>query len=198
VLLGEPDAGTSYKILRILEDGQLNYRPSGFDVSLGVAETYLTRDDDQGLADGRFESALVRGRYGRQNRDGTLEIIGEGAARYRFGDTNPAAVTASAAWRSYFYAKAFDPIGALEIAGEVGWADDDVAATTAGRTISARVGWLWAHSRASRFRVSGTAALISGELFIGASLEATYGFLDTGFVGASTYRSLGATAAPAK
>lgn len=195
VLLGEPDAGTSYKLLQVLMDGQLNRRRQGLDVSVSVAESYLIRDDDQGLVDGRFESALVRARFGKQNRDGTNEILGEGFARYRFGDSNPKAFAASGAWRKYFYGPNFDPIGALEIAGEIGWANDDIPGITSGRTISARLGWLWTHSRASRFRASATVSLISEELFIGAGIEATYGFLDVGFVGAGTYSKLGSAPA---
>jgi hypothetical protein len=196
VLLGEPDASTTYKILQILVDGQLDHRLDGFDVRLGVAESYLVRDDDRvGYDDGRIETVLVRARYGMQMRSTVQEIVGEGSARLRVladdGVPSPWTAVAAAAWRRYVYSDAFDPIGAFEVRGEVGLSDDDngMMSSTASR-VGGGIGWIWSPSRASQFRLSADASLESGEIFLGASFEAVYGFLDVGFVGKSAYGSV--------
>ena len=89
-------------------------------------------------------------------------------------------------------------LGALELAGELAIADDDVGTDAAAR-IAGRVGWIWVPNRASTLRAAATVAMESGEYFVGLSFEATYGLLDVGFVGASTYSSLsGASATPAE
>jgi hypothetical protein len=195
VLLGEPDASTTYKILQVLLDGQLDRRPSGLDVRLAVAESYLIRDSDTNLEDGRIETLLVAARYGQQTATGEHELVGEAFARYRIlgddGDPTPWAAAASAAWRRYAYSEHFDPIGALEIAGQVGASKDGFDSSRVATRVAGRVGWLWSPNRASRFRLAGHLALESGTLFVGATFEAVYGLLDVGYVGASTYSALG-------
>ncbi len=202
VLLGEPDASTSYKILQVLEDGQLNHRLRGIDVNLAVAESYLYRDDITPVEDGRIETLLVRARYATQSASANDELVGEASARYRILaeelDPTPWMAAAAASWRHYHYSKNSDPLGALELAGEVAIADDDVGTDAAAR-IAGRVGWIWVPNRASTLRAAASLAMESGEWFIGLSFEATYGLLDVGFVGASTYSSLaGTSAAPAQ
>ena len=189
VLLGEPDASLSYQLLQILLDGQLARRPSGLDVQLGIAETYLVRDDALPVEEGRIESVFAGARYGSQSADGTREIVGRLSARYRVlpeeEDATPWAAVATAAWRSYLYGRWFDPVGALEIAGELGASSDGLDDSDVATRVGGSVGWLWSPNRASRFRVAGEGRWESGEVFVGALFEVTYGFLDAAFVGAS-------------
>ena len=69
---------------------------------------------------------------------------------------------------------------------------DDLVGTdlSVATRLAGRIGWLWFPNRASALRASMTAAVESGEYFIGLSFEATYGLLDVGFVGPKTYGSL--------
>ena len=50
-----------------------------------------------------------------------------------------------------------------------------------GARVMGELGWTWQLNRASGIRVAATGAYESGALFLGASLEASYGFLDAGF-----------------
>lgn len=189
VLLETPDPTTTYKILRILEDGQLAVRPNGLQIAVGISETGLTRDITLDLEEGRVENVIARARFGSQRRDGLQELIGEAAARYRIlaneddGDPTPWLAVASAAFRRYMYTDTFDPIGALEIGAEVGASDDGFDDSPIASRVAGRIGWLFAFSRFSRVRIAGDVALESGELFVGASLTAAYGFLDVSFIG---------------
>lgn len=193
VLLGEPDASTTYKILQVLEDGALDHRPSGLDITFGVAESYLVRDEDIPVEDGRIESVLLSARYGRQASDGTSEIVGEGFGRYRIlapdGSESPLSIGAVGAWRRYVYSDNMDLSGALEIGGEIAASKTGADFNLAGR-LGAFVGWQWIPSRASRFRLTANVALESEELFFGATFEATYGLLDVGYIGAGGYGTL--------
>lgn len=191
VLLGEPDASVSYQLLQVLLDGQLTHRPDGVDLRVGVAESYLVRDDDTPVPDGRIESLLVRARYGRQLASTTTEMVGEGFGRLRVlagdGEPSPWSAGAAAAWRSYVYSDHFDPIGALEIVAEAGISDDDSDQIGLATRLGGGVGWLWVPNRASQFRLRANLAIESGEVFLGATFEATYGLLDVGFVGPSSF-----------
>lgn len=191
VLLGEPDAFTTYKMLQILGDGQLNHRLDGWDINGGITTSLLVRDDDLGLEEGRIENAVVRLQYGKQNDTGTQELVGDLYARYRVlsedGEDSPFSLGAVAAWRNFRYANTYDPIGALEIAAEVALSADGNDQTNTALRIGGRVGWMWILSRASSFRLSANVALEAGELFVGATFEARYGFLDVGFIGRGAY-----------
>lgn len=192
VLLGEPDASLTYQILQILVDGQLNNRPSGFDVNLGVSESYLVRDSEltdntANVEDGRIESLFATAQVGHQSLDGSHELVGQGTARYRVlagdGAPSPWAVNAGGAWRTYFYNRWSDPLGALELGAEAGISSDGLMDSDVGSHLSGSVGWLWSPNRASQFRLAGTARWETGELFLGAVFEASYGLLDTSYVG---------------
>lgn len=198
VMLEEPDPSTTYQLLEVLRDGQLVHRPSGFDLRLAVAESYLMRDDDLFLEEGRVETVLASARYGQQLSSTVQEIVGEASARLRVlapdGALSPWSVRAAAAWRRHVYSDVFDPVGVLEISAEVGASDTDVADgafSGVATRIGGGVGWSWIPNRASRFRLAGNAAMESGELFVGATFEATYGLLDGVFAGASAWRSFG-------
>jgi hypothetical protein len=138
------------------------------------------------VADGRIESLLARARYGRQLASTTTELVGEGFARLRVlagDDPAPWSAGAAAAWRSFVYSDHFDPIGALEFVAEAGISDDDSDQIGLATRLGGGVGWLWVPNRASQFRLRANLAIESGEIFIGATFEATYGLLDVGFVG---------------
>ncbi len=189
VLLGEPDASLTYRILQILTDGQLDHRASGLDVRLLVSESFLVRDDLTGVPDGRVETLLLRARYGQQMTSTVQELVGEAYARKRIlagMDPAPWAAAASAAWRRYVYSDHDDPIGAFEVRAELGASNDDTGQGLAPR-MAGGIGWLWAPSRASHLRLSANAVLEGGEMFLGATFEGTYGFLDVGFVGQGAY-----------
>jgi hypothetical protein len=194
-LLGEPDASTTYKILQILTDGHLDQRRDGLDIHVGIGETLLTRDDDfvaAGVEEGRIETVLAQSSYGWQSLDGSHEIVGEGFARLRIlaegTENSPYAVGATAAWRKYFYTDTFDPIGALEFAGQAGLSDPGIDdETNRAGLVGGSVGWIWSPNRASWFRIAGSLTFQSNELFLGISAEASYGLLDVGFIGKSVY-----------
>lgn len=188
VLLGEPDASTTYRILQVLQDGQLARRPHGFIASLQIAESYLIRDDVLPVEDGRIETVLARAVYGHQEPTGLREVVGEAFGRYRIlaseDDPTPWSTGVAAALRRYTYSDYADPIGALELRAELGASSDGGDDDEIGTRIAGGVGWLWIPNRASRFRLSADVALESGALFVGATFEAAYGLLDVGYVGA--------------
>jgi len=194
VLLGEPDAGTTYKLLQVLLDGQLDHRLRGLDIRAGAVEAFLMREEGSPSEslDGRHESLFSMARYGRQNNDALGEIVGTAFATYELGDEDagelsPWVVDARVAWRRFFYSDAFDPIGALEFTGAAGLSNagidsDDPNGGTAS-LLGASVGWRWSPARASHYRLAGSLRMETGEMFIGITFDATYGMLDTGFVG---------------
>jgi hypothetical protein len=195
VLLGEPDASTTYRILQVLQDGQLAQRPHGFVFWMAIGESYLVRDESLPVADGRIETVLARARYGHQQADGTRELVGEAFGRYRIlagdGDPTPWSTGVAGALRRYVYGDYADPVGALELRAELGASTDGADDDEIGTRVAGGVGWLWIPNRASRFRLSADLALESGALFVGASFEAAYGLLDVGYVGAGGIGLLG-------
>lgn len=190
VLLGEPDAATTYELLQVLVDGQLDHRLEGLDARAGFTESFLRREDDTPAAarDGRYESVFAQVRFGRQLGDGSHELRADGWLTYRVladedaGEPAPWAARAEVTWRRFVYGEAWDPLGALEFAGSVGASDDGFDGAPAGSRVEARVGWRWAPARATWYRLSSWTRLESGELFVGATFEATWGLLDSGYV----------------
>jgi len=191
VLLGEPDAFVTYKMLQVLSDGQLNHRLDGWDANLGVTVSALVRDNDQGLEEGFIQNAVVQARYGKQNKSGTQELVGALFGRHRFGaedgEDTPYALGATAAWRNYRYADTYDPIGALEIGVGASLAEDGNDQTNRALRLEGSIGWMWIPSRATNFRLAAHLAVEAGEIFIGATFEASYGFLDVGYLGRNAY-----------
>ncbi len=191
VLLGEPSAGATYAILQVLRDGQLSQRQRGLQVHLAVGESYLVRDEDLSLEDGRVESVVSRLRYGRQNTDGDQELVVDAFARYRIladdadGDPTPWAVAGEAHWRDYHYGDNLDPIGALDIGVTAGASDDGFDGAELAAGVGGSVGWLWVPSRASRFLLAGQARFESSEVFLGVVFEGQYGLIDVGYVGSA-------------
>ncbi|HEY5934673.1 MAG TPA: HEAT repeat domain-containing protein [Kofleriaceae bacterium] len=190
ILLGEPDAGLTYEILNVLRDSQLFLRPSGIDIQLAVGEGYLIRPDMSAAGqEGRVEQVLAQAGYGAQLADDTLELSGAAYARLRLfaPDTapdiqpSPWAVGASARMRRFTYGDHGDPFGALDLGGSVGASDDDQMDGELALRIEGSLGFTYWLNQASGIRLAGTVAADGGELFIGASLEATYGLLDATF-----------------
>jgi len=189
VLLGEPDAGMTYELLEILEDPQLAGRMSGVDVHLAFGEGFLQRwryptEEDTGLDEGRLEELLLRARYARQVGE-TSDLAGSAFARYRVfaedGAPAPWAVGIEGRWRTFVYGDHFDPRGALDVGAELAASNDDLDQTEMGARLGGELGWSIVISRASSIRVAGEAAYDSGELFVGASIEAVYGLVDGAF-----------------
>jgi hypothetical protein len=206
ILLTEPDAGLTYEILNVLRDSQLFLRPSGFDVQLLFGEGYLIRPDDTmggppaSGEEGRVEQLLLSAGYGTQVADDSVEISGTAFARYRLfapegnneDQPSPYFAGATARLRKFTYGDHGDPIGALDLAGAIQVSKDDPINDQSpfnggdpdlGFRISGSVGFTYFLNQASGVRLAGTVAADGGELFFGASLSATYGFLDATFAG---------------
>ena len=189
ILLGEPDAGTTYELLKVLEDSAYDSRLDGIDIHFGIAENFLKRwrypsNEDPMVPTGRLEEALVRASVGMQIGE-TQDITGSGYARYRLfaGDMEPSpwAFGASARVRKFVYGDHFDPKGVLDLSADLAVSDDDNDNTDLGMRVGGEVGWTMAISSASWIRLAATGAIDSGERFLGARLEAAYGLLDGSF-----------------
>jgi hypothetical protein len=193
VLLGEPDAGTTYEILQVLLDGQLDHRLSGLDVRIGFVESFLRREDDVPTAglDGRYESVFALARYGLQSSAGKQEIVGTGSATYRVlaedTDYTPWTVEAEVVWRRFLYGDAWDPIGALEFAASAGASDlgepDGATDFDTANFAEGRVGWTWSPARATRYRLASSLRLESGEVVLAVTFDGVWAWLDAGYVG---------------
>ncbi len=188
VLLGEPDAGASYAILQVLEDGQLDNRLEGLRADFALGESLLMRDDSLGLEEGRIESLLSRVSYGLQNSSADNEVRIEGLARYRIlaegMEASPWALLAQAHWRDYHYGKNSDPMGALDLGVDVGASDDGLMGSEMATRLAGSAGWLWAPSRATQFRLAAQMRIEGGEMFVGAVFDGQYGLIDAGYLGA--------------
>jgi HEAT repeats len=186
ILLGEPDAGLSYEILNVLRDSQLYLRPSGFDANLLVSEGYLQRPDQPASNEaGRVEQVLASAAYGAQLDDDKLELSGGGYARLRLfaPDNQPSPWAAGARLRArrFAYGDHGDPLGAIDLSGDLQISDDDVMGSEIGQRVSGQLGFTWWINAASGFRLAANVGEDRGALFIGAQLEATYGLLDGTF-----------------
>ncbi|HEU0037372.1 MAG TPA: HEAT repeat domain-containing protein [Kofleriaceae bacterium] len=191
ILLGEPDVGLTYEILNVLRDTQLFLRPSGFDVQLLFGEGYLERPEanDAGESE-RVEQLLAYAAYGKQLANDTVELSGGASARYRLfapdTDPSPWQLGASARLRRFMYGDHGDPFGAFDLKGEVLVSDDDPLGDDdpeLGTRLQGELGFTWWTNQASGIRLAANIALDGDELFFGASLAATYGFLDATFAG---------------
>jgi hypothetical protein len=186
VLLGEPDAGLSYELLNALRDSQLYLRPSGLDVQVLLGEGYLKRPDDPApIESGRVEQLLVSGAYGAQLDDDKLELSGGAHGRLRLfapdGTPSPWALGASARARRFTYGEHGDPLGAIDLSGEILISNDDVMNSQIGQRITGQLGFTYWMNPASGFRLAATFGEDRGALIIGAELTATYGLLDGTF-----------------
>ncbi len=195
ILLVEPDAGLTYELLAVLRDSQLFLRPSGLDLQLVISEGYLRRPDDGNIPpsgeQGRVEQLLASAGYGKQLANDTVELSGAAYARLRLfapADVQPApwAFGATARMRRFTYGEHGDPIGAFDLSADVRLSDDNPLndmEDEIGLRVAGQLGFTWWLNQASGFRLAATAAADGGQLFIGAQLQATYGFLDGTFAG---------------
>ena len=201
ILLGEPDAGLSYEILTVLRDNQLSLRPSGLDVQVAFGEGYLLRpepfmDDPTVNERGRVEQLLLSAGYGKQIADDKAEISGTAFGRMRlFADSEnpdgaiaqpaPWAFGATARLRRFAYGEHGDALGALDLSGTVLASSDGCTGmdceATRGLRVAGEIGFTLFMNQASGIRLAGNVAQDSGELFVGGTLTATYGFLDGAF-----------------
>ncbi|MEZ4401955.1 MAG: HEAT repeat domain-containing protein [Kofleriaceae bacterium] len=184
VLLGEPDAGTTYGLLEVLRDASFDHRPSGVDANLQLGEEYLVREDMPAVPDGRTELVLVTATVARQlglDSDAWAQLD----ARYRVlaadGVPAPWRIGATGTWRRFVHGDHAELLGALDVGAALTASSDDLDDTDLGVSVGGTVGWTWTLNRASMVRLAGDARLEAGEVFFGASLAASYGFLDGGF-----------------
>jgi hypothetical protein len=197
ILLGEPDAGLTYEIINVLRDSWLYVRPQGLDIQLTVSEGYLRRpgdDPDPYGQKGRVEQVLAYAGYGSQLQDDKLEISGMGYGRYRLfapdDQPSPWAVGATAKMRRFTYGEHGDAYGMFDLGGGAQLAQDDIDFDGDGNRdsktqlgIHGELGFTWWLNQASGIRLGADVRAESKELFIGANLSATYGFLDATFAG---------------
>jgi hypothetical protein len=198
VLLGEPDAGLTYEILNVLRDAQLFARPSGLDLQLGLAESFLVRPGEIGDGtntadeDGRVEQVLLAAGYGLQAADDTLELSGTSYGRLRVlapddpRQPSPWAFGATARVRKLTYGDHGDPFGAIDVVADLKMSNDNRNAmgdNQTGLRLGGQLGFTYWLDQASGVRIAATGALDSGELFLGVQLQATYGLLDATFAG---------------
>ena len=184
VLLGEPDAGTTFALLEVLRDPSYDHRVHGIDANLQLVEEYLIREDEPMIADGRTELVLVNATAARQ-LGLEQELVGHLAARYRIladdGVPAPWRVGADATWRKFVHAGHGELVGAIDVGAAIAASSDDRDDTDLGLAVGGTAGWTWTFNRASTVRAGGEVRLDAGELFFGASISGRYGFLDVGF-----------------
>ena len=188
ILLGEPDAGLSYELLAVLRDSQLFMRPEGLDLQLVVTEGYLVRDamNPTPIEEGRIEQAILSASYGAQLAEDKAEVSGTAFARTRLlaPDTQPSpwAIGATGRLKRFAYGDHGDPLGALDVAATVLLSKDGSLMGQPDAKVALRIqgeaGFTYWLNQASGLRAAATIAEDGGELFFGASIQATYGLLD--------------------
>jgi len=188
ILLGEPDAGLSYELLAVLRDSQLFLRPEGLDLQLVVSEGYLVRDEmnPTPIEEGRIEQAILSASYGAQLAEDKAEVSGTAFARTRLlapdEQPSPWALGATARLKRFAYGEHGDPLGALDLAATVQLSKDGSPMgqpeTQTALRIQGELGFTYWLDQASGVRAAATVAEDGGELFFGASIQATYGLLD--------------------
>ncbi len=191
ILLGEPDAGLSYELLAVLRDSQLFMRPEGLDLQLVVSEGYLVRDEmnPTPIEEGRIEQAIISAGYGMQMAEDKAEVSGTAFARTRLlaPDTQPSpwALGVTGRLKRFAYGDHSDPLGALDLAATVLISSDSSLMGQPDAQLAFRLqgelGFTYWLNEASGVRAAATVAEDGGELFFGASIQATYGLLDGTF-----------------
>ncbi len=97
------------------------------------------------------------------------------------GTPSPWAVGGSASARRFTYGEYGDPVGTLDLTANVAASNDDRNDSSLGFTLGAELGFTYWLNQAGGLRVAATTAFDSGDIFIGAKLEARYGLLDGSF-----------------
>jgi hypothetical protein len=184
ILLQEPDAGLTYEILNVLRDTQLYVRPSGFDAQLTFGEGYLDRPFDN-TASGRVEQLLANAGYALQLDEDKLQVVGNAyiQARLFAPDNEPSPWAAGSSWAMtrFAYGEHGDPFGALDISANVMLSDDGGMMSQTQLRVAGELGFTYWINQAGGLRLAGQVAEDRGALFLGASLQATYGLLDGTF-----------------
>ncbi|HEY4238902.1 MAG TPA: HEAT repeat domain-containing protein [Kofleriaceae bacterium] len=186
VLLGEPDAGTTYDLLEVLRDTQLFARPSGLDVNVQFGEGYLQRPDDpQPQESGRVEQLLLTAGYATQLANDTLELSANAYARYRLfapmDQPSPWAIGATGSLRRFTYGEHGDPFGALDATLTLASSDDDLMNGHVDAQLTASLGYTFFFNQASGIRLAGNLTEDRGDVLFALSLSGTYGLLDGTF-----------------
>ncbi len=184
VLLGEPLAATTYELLEVLRDPSFDGRADGLDVQLLFGEGYLLREDEPAVPEGRIEMVLLRGRYAR-NLGLASDVQAHLDGRYRIlapeDVPSPWRISVGGGWRRFVHGDHGELLGGLDVGAELTASDDDVDATDLGTALAATVGWSATLNHASRIRLGADVRIEASEVFLGASLTASYGWLDAGF-----------------
>jgi hypothetical protein len=184
ILLQEPDAGLTYEILNVLRDTQLYVRPSGFDAQLTFGEGYLDRPFGN-TASGRVEQLLANAGYALQLDEDKLQVVGNAyiQARLFAPDNEPSPWAAGSSWAMtrFAYGEHGDPFGALDISANVMLSDDGGMMSQTQLRVAGELGFTYWINQAGGLRLAGQVAEDRGALFLGASLQATYGLLDGTF-----------------
>ena len=184
VLLGEPLAATTYELLEVLRDPSFDDRADGLDAQLVFGEGYLLREDEPAVPEGRIEMVLVRGRYAR-NLGLASDVHGHLDARYRIlapeGVPAPWRIAVGGGLRRFVHGDHGELLGGLDVGAELTASSDDLETTDTGMALAGTVGWSATLNRASRIRLGADAKVDAGEVFLGLSLTASYGWLDAGF-----------------
>ncbi len=184
VLLGEPLSATTYELLEVLRDPSFDGRADGVDVNLVFGEGYLLREDEPGVPEGRLEMVFVRAKLAR-NLSLASDVSAHLDGRYRIlapeGTPAPWRLAVGGTWRRFVHGDHAELLGGLDVGAELIASDDDLDETDLGLALGGTVGWSATFNRASRIRIGADARIDAGELFVGASLTASYGWLDAGF-----------------
>jgi hypothetical protein len=184
ILLSEPDAGLSYEILNVLRDTQLYVRPSGFDAQVTFGEGYLDRPFNN-TASGRVEQLLANAGYALQLDDDKLQVTGNAyiQARLFAPDNEPSPWGAGSSWAMtrFTYGEHGDPFGALDLAANVLLSSDGEMDSRKQLRVAGELGFTYWINQAGGLRLAAQVAEDRGALFLGASLQATYGLLDGTF-----------------
>ena len=184
LLKEEIDAATAYRIIRILDDPQLDQRRSGLMLRLGYgyARQLLKDADDRTLAF-LYATAEV------QRQHGTSRALGAGMRFYynMWGTPDTYGIDITGHYDWYLYNRAFDPLGAIGLGLDAGLNNQPGDAFEDGG-IAYRV---LAAASYSRFFSRGTrivsrlrGGIQDGGAVVLVSIEAQYGIASGSFIGA--------------
>ena len=185
LLVRPPDAAVTYRLIRVLDDPQLDLRPEGFLVRLGYgyARTLVKNAPDSNMA-----FLYTTGEYHRQF--GARHAF---SADLRFfyqhvGDPDFYGVTFSASYMRYLYTASLDAVGSLSAGLEGGVSNQPGAAFSdsgLGYRFLARGSYTHHLSRGARIAASLGAGMDTGSPQVMFSLEARYGLSRGSYLGAA-------------
>jgi hypothetical protein len=169
------DPATVYKLIRILDDPQLDGRPNGmmFRLGYGYARTLVKDADD-------LDMGFL---YATAEHAWQLSAIRSLESSLRFyyqmiGDPDSYGLTAQAAYTHYLYSSSYDPLGSLSASLSGGINNQPGAAFTdggIGYQVLLGGGYTRYFTRGSRVNASLKVGLDSGSPILLFTLEASYG-----------------------